>query len=153
LLGQSPSFGSDSASHQIGRYLDIAADRLGIGADAVRGLDEVLRYGAVEAGQADIEVRAQEEAGVAVVEIDLRIDRRIGRELDLLLHGGDAERAHIAGRPGDAEQVLGGRMRLWQLDIDLAVAALAIAIAAAGGVGLGAEKNFLGHGGDPLCRG
>ena len=146
------SFRPSCHSDQIGRHVDIAVDSLGVGADPVRRVDEILRDRVVEARQADIEARTQEEAAVAVVQIDLGIDRRIGRQLDLLLRGGDADRAHVAGRPGDAEQILGGRMRLGQLDVDLAVAALAIAIGAAGGVGLAAEKELLGLD-EILCAG
>ena len=75
------------------------------------------------------------------------------RQLDLLLGGGELDRAEVAGRPGAGEQVLGGRVRLRQLDVDEAVAAAGGAVGAAGGVGAAGEEDFCGggHGRFPFC--
>jgi len=59
-----------------------------------------------------------EEVGAASgVQIDLGVDLRGRRQLDLLLDGGDLDRADEVGRPGGAEQLLGSRVWLWQLDV------------------------------------
>jgi hypothetical protein len=115
----------------------------------VRGLDQLLRNRAVDAGDADVETGAQEEGAVCVVQIDRGIDRRLARQLDLALGGGEAERAEVAGRPGSSEQVFGGRVRLGQLDVEEAVAGVRGAVGARGDVGLAGEEKLGGgsHGG------
>ena len=55
------------------------------------------------------------------------------------------DRADVTGRPGGAEQVFRGRMRLRQLQFQRAVAAYGAAVAAAGIVGGSGEKELLGH--------
>ena len=67
---------------------------------------------------------------LGIVQIDLGIDLRAARQLDVALGGGEFDRAHVAGRPGGAEQLLGGRVRLRQLDVQLAVVAAGDAVAA-----------------------
>src|SRR5581483_3466503 len=140
--------GIASLSDQRGRDLDVAADRLGIGADAVRRIDQLLRHLAVDAGQADIEARTQEESAAGEVQVDLGVDGPFIRKLDLALRGGEFDCAEIAGRPGCAEQVFGGRVRLRQPDVELAVPGLRSSVAAGGDVGLSGEENFFsrGHG-------
>ena len=105
---------------------------------------------AVDARDADIEPRLQEEGTVDELQIDLGIDRRNGRKLDLPLGGGELQRTDVAGRPGGREQLLGGRVRLRQLDVEVAIAAARGAVAATRGVGLAGEENLLAHGGFPF---
>jgi hypothetical protein len=92
-------------SDEIGLDGDIAVHCLGVRADSMRRVDQRLRDLAVEARQADLEAGRQEECAAIEVQVDLGIDRNIGRELDLLLAGGELDRAHVAGRPSGAEQV------------------------------------------------
>jgi hypothetical protein len=99
----------------------------------VRRLDQLARDLAVHTRHADVEARPQEVAAGGEVQIDLGIDRWRGRQLDLPLAGGDLDRADEAGRPSDGEELLGGRVRLRQLDVDKAVAATRCAVAAARG--------------------
>ena len=101
---------------------------------------------AVDAGQADIETRAQEEGAAGEVEVYLGIDGPVIPELDLPLHGGGFDRAEIAGRPGGAEQVFRGRVRLRQLDVELAILGMRGAVVAGGDVGLSREEEFFGGG-------
>src|SRR3954463_15778189 len=77
-FGRSASGGGASVHHsrlaisdQGRRGVDVAVNRLGVGADAVRELDQFLRDRAVDAGNADIETGTEEEAVAAVVEVDL----------------------------------------------------------------------------------
>ena len=93
-------------------------------------LDQRLRDLAVDAWHADVEARPQEEGAVGIVQIDLGIDLRIGWELDLSLGRGELDRTDEAGRPCGAEEILGGRVRLRQLDIEKAVAAARGAVTA-----------------------
>ena len=95
-----------------GRDLDVAVDRLGVRADPMRRLGQLLGDRAVHARQADVQARPQEERVAVAVQIDLGVDRRMLGQLDLALGGGELDRAEIAGRPGAGEQVLGGRVRL-----------------------------------------
>ena len=112
----------------------------------MRRVDQRLRDLAVETGDADIEPRPQEERIAGGIQIDLGIDLRVGRQLDLVLGGGELDRADEAGRPGGAEQMLGGRVRLRQLDVELAVVAARRAVAARGDVGLAGEEELCGRG-------
>jgi hypothetical protein len=54
--------------------------------------------------------------------------------------------AEIAGRPGRAEQVFGGGVRLGELQLQLAVAAARAAVGAADIVGRAGEDDLAGHG-------
>jgi hypothetical protein len=67
---------SDKRDHDV----DVAACRLGIWADAVRRIDQLLCEAPVDARHADVEVRSQEEGIVGRDQIDLSIDRRMGRQ-------------------------------------------------------------------------
>ncbi len=103
-MGSGAGFGSG----QGGGDVDIAVRRLGVRADQMRRLDQLLRDLAVHAGHADGEARAQEVGAVGIVQIDLGIDRELGRQLDLPLGGGELDRAEVAGRPGRGEELFGG---------------------------------------------
>jgi hypothetical protein len=133
-------------SNEVGGDVDVAVDGLGVGADLVRRLGQRLRDVALDAGDADVKPRAQEERAAVKIQRDLGIDFRRGRELDLTLRGRKLDRADVAGRPGGAEQVFGRRMRLWQLDVEQAVLAAGSAVGAGGDVGLSGEENLGGHG-------
>ena len=96
-------------SHDAGGNFDVAVDRLGVRADAVRRLGQLLRDLAVDARHTDGEARPQEEGIARAVQVDLGVDRRRSRQLDLPLAGSQLDRAEIAGRPGAGEEVLGRR--------------------------------------------
>ena len=89
----------------------------------MRGFGQLLGDRAIHARHGHAETRSQKKGVAGAVEIDLGIDFRAAGQLDLPLGGGELDRAHVAGRPGGGEQVLGGRMRLRELQIDKAVAA------------------------------
>ncbi len=75
----------------------------------MRGFDQLLGELALDAGDADVEARAEEEGAAGPIEIDLRVDLGLARKLDLALSGGELDRADVASRPGRREQVFGGR--------------------------------------------
>src|SRR5271165_5903556 len=102
----------EGGSDEIGLDGDIAVRGLGVRANPVRSMDQLLRDLAVEARQTDVEARRQEEGAVGEVQVDLGVDRYIARERDLLFGGSELDRADVAGRPSDAEEILGRRMRL-----------------------------------------
>ena len=60
-----------------------------------------------------------------MVEIDLGIDFRQRRKLQLFLGRGELDRADVAGRPGGTEQISAAGVQLRQLDVEEAVAATA----------------------------
>ncbi len=91
-------------------------------------MDQLLGDGAVEARQADVEARRQEEGAVGEVQVDLGIDRAVRRKRDLLPCGSEFDRAEVARRPGDAEEIFGRRVGLRQLEVDEAVEAAADAV-------------------------
>ena len=118
----------------------------------MRRLDQLLGDRAIDTGNADVETGPQEEGAVRIVQVDRGVDRRLARQLDLALGGGEAQRAEVAGRPGGGEQVFGGRVRLGQLDIERAVVRVRGAVGAGGDVGLAGEEKLCsgGHGGSFL---
>ena len=92
------------------------------------------------------------------IQIDLGIDRQIGRQRNLLLRGNDGHRAFEAGRPAGREQLLGIGAGAWrtghrELDVQTVVAGARFAfIAAARGMHLGRIQQLRGRRGG-LCRG
>jgi hypothetical protein len=108
-------------------------------------MDQHLPDFTVESWQADIESSNQEEVDAIAFEVDLRIDRQFGRELDLPLARRELNRAHVAGRPSRAEQILGRRVRLGQLNVKETVPAVGCAVKAAGIVRLAGEEELGGH--------
>src|SRR5580700_11644745 len=55
---------SEDGSHQLQRDLDVAPCRVGVRADFVRGVDDLLRGGLVDPGDVDIELDGEAEAAV-----------------------------------------------------------------------------------------
>ena len=94
----------------------------------MRRLDQCLRDIAIDLRETDIEARAQEIGTALKNQINLGIDRWLGRKDDLPLAGCKLERADIAGRPSGTEQVLGSGMRLGELQIEQSIAAAGAAI-------------------------
>jgi hypothetical protein len=72
--------------------------RLGVRADLVRRIDQLLRHLAVDARHADVEARPQEEGAAVEVQINLGIDRQTGREGDLSLGGVSVLLTHLPFR-------------------------------------------------------
>lgn len=63
-------------SEEIGLDVDVAAHCLGVRADIMGGVDDVVRNVAVETIQANVQAGTQEIGAVVDVEIDLGIDLR-----------------------------------------------------------------------------
>ena len=87
--------------------VDIALDRFRIGTGAMRGFDQLAGDLATDAGNADVQPRGERIAVVAVAQVDLGIDREIGRQGNALGPGGNAHRAFEAGGPACGEKLLG----------------------------------------------
>src|ERR1700733_5975025 len=111
----------------------------------MRRLDQRLGDLTVEARQADVQAGREEEIAAIEVQVDLSVDRHLGRKLDLPMTGGELDRAHVTSRPGGAEQILRRRVGLGQLDVQETVAAVGGAVMAVGGVGLAGEENLRAH--------
>jgi len=125
--------------------VDVAACRFGVRADAVRRIDQLSREVAVDARHADVEARSQEEGIIGRDQVDLGIDRRMGRQRYFLPGGGKLDCADKAGRPSGGEKLFRGWVRIGQLDVETAVGAAREPVAAAGGVSLAGEENLLSH--------
>ncbi|HEX4140104.1 MAG TPA: hypothetical protein VHY09_07130, partial [Candidatus Methylacidiphilales bacterium] len=78
-------------------------------------------------------------------QFNLGIDRQAGRERDLPLGSGKLERAHVTGRPGRAEEVLGRRVRLRHFKVQKTIAAARGTLLAVRVVSFSSEENFLSH--------
>src|SRR5262245_28428571 len=142
--------GGNRSSDYVIAHVDIAVRRLRIGADPLGIVDQALRDAPLDARNGNVEARAEEELALVKVEVDLGVDRHVGRKLDLLSLGRNSERAFETGRPAGSEQLLriGARARRSggrQLDVELAVGASRHTVfAAAGGVGLGRVDHLAG---------
>jgi hypothetical protein len=125
--------------------VDVAVGRLGIRANTVRRINELLREVPVDVGYADVETRSQKEGIIGRDQVNLGINRRMGRQRYFLSRGGKLDCAHKAGRPGGGKKLFRGRMRMGQLDVETAIGAAREPVVAAGGMGLASEENRLSH--------
>jgi hypothetical protein len=98
--------------------VDVAACRLGVRADAVGRIDQLSHEVAVDARHADVEARSQEEGIIGHDQVDLGIDRRMGRQRYFLSGGGKLDCTDKAGRPSGGEKLFRGWVRLGQLDVE-----------------------------------
>src|SRR5258707_11105607 len=73
----------DCGSHELRLDRDVAVRRPRIRTHLVRCLDQALRYVGRDAGQADVQADRDIEAVTVRSEVDLCIDREVGRQHDL----------------------------------------------------------------------
>src|ERR1700761_177419 len=111
----------------------------------MRVLDQFLSDLTVDARQADVKFAGQKETAALIVQIDLGVDRHFRWQLDMLLVGGELERAHVARGPCGPEKILRRGVRLRELDVQKSVATVSGAILAVRRMGIACEKNFGGH--------
>src|SRR5688500_17550594 len=82
--------GSDQGDDDI----DVSACRLRVRTRLMRGVDQRLRDPALYTRQGDVETRLQEVLALQVAQVDLGVDRGIGRKARFHLRGRKSHRAH-----------------------------------------------------------
>jgi hypothetical protein len=81
-----PVIGNDGRrSDHVDSNVNVAARDLGIGTGPVRGVRHRQCNAALQTRQADIETGAEEIGVARQVQVDLRVDREVGRKSDLIL--------------------------------------------------------------------
>ena len=101
--------------------VDVAACRLGIGADAVGRIDQLRASSRLTPGMLTLRRARRKKHHCPMIRSIVGIDRRTGGQRYFLSGSGQLDCTDKAGRPSGGEKLFRGGVRLGQLDVETTV--------------------------------